>query len=214
MKYQIIMPAALPDRRERCLASIDESIRPNVRVIDNSIDNIGITAAWNIGAMAVIDEALDFLVILSAGVTFDCGMVDFISELEQLPDSELGLDSQYAWHCLALRREVLQEIGVFDSQFFAYYEDSDYVRRLWLRYGKLIGVLNPGVARVPRVRRFGVSATLEVSHALNAGVSGINVDESRATFIGKWGGEPSYESVDDLNKLWKAPYDPGASSLL
>ena len=206
MKYLIIMPAAVPEIRERCLASIDESIKPNIQIVDNSVHNIGITAGWNIGARAVLDKQLDFLVILSAGVTFDCGMVDFISELQNLPEDELGLDSQYAWHCLALRRQVFEDIGFFDSQFFAYYEDSDYVRRFWLRYGKLIGVLNPGVAYLPRVRRFGVSATLEVSHALNRNVPGINVDESRAKFIAKWGGQPSYESPDDLEKLWKAPY--------
>lgn len=40
--------------------------------------------------------------------------------------------------CMMVRKEVVDRIGLFDSDFFAYFEESDFCHRIWLSGGKVM----------------------------------------------------------------------------
>ena len=40
--------------------------------------------------------------------------------------------------CMMVRLDVIQKIGLFDADFFAYFEESDFCHRIWLSGGKVM----------------------------------------------------------------------------
>ena len=59
--------------------------------------------------------------------------------------------------CIALRRDVLEQLGGFDERFFMYYEDMDLCRRvrnrgLDVRFEPSVSVTHIGAASAPRAR--------------------------------------------------------------
>lgn len=40
--------------------------------------------------------------------------------------------------CMMIRKKVIDKIGLFDSDFFAYFEETDFCHRVWLNGGKIM----------------------------------------------------------------------------
>lgn len=145
MKYVITIPSGGGDRLDVCLNSIDPEIRKNVLITKNAPGikerddvlgyrgtgiNDGVSAGWNNGLNYVLDNELDYVIILSQNVVFTQGMCDFIAELEKMP--EYGTISQEGYHCIALSRKTIEMVGLFDTNYYPiYYEDTDYELRLF-----------------------------------------------------------------------------------
>lgn len=198
MKYVIVIPSGGGDRLNVCLDSIDPTIRKNVLVYKNapSIEertdvlayagtgvNDGVSAGWNYGVNYVLKNKLDYVIIVSQNVVFTNGMLDFIAELEKLP--EYGIISTEGWHCIAISRKTLKLVGEFDTNFYPiYYEDTDYELRLY-KHGiieelyevPLLSLKTPG----------GYSTTLGLRP---------NVEKCKEYFLRKWGEIFSYTDYE------------------
>lgn len=96
--------------------------------------NLGVARSWNVGAQAVLDRGLDYLVILSAVMEF--GPELHITWREQM-DRHWGAavieNTGNSWHLIAIHRDVFERVGLFDSNFYpAYIESIDFHRRMQL----------------------------------------------------------------------------------
>lgn len=205
MTYAIILPVTKPDLAETCLNSIDPLIRVNVIEVDNTLHNIGVARSWNVGAKHVLDNKLDFLIICSQSMVFTDGMRDFI---DQLNPNESGKNTKFGWHLIALSRDTIEKCGLFDTNFYpAYYEDSDYIRRL-----ELLGIHEPlGDTHIP----FAEVNAREQGRAL--AISGrnpiaINYGAVKGYFIRKWGDEPFYDQ-GRRDSLYSHPFNNPSLSL-
>lgn len=224
MKYLIILPVVHEEITDKCIKSIDKSILENLIIVDNSVDkfakkyqvkevidpgqNIGVGRAWNIGAKIVLKEKLDYLIILSATVSFSKGMADFIKYLEINP-YKYGLESQHSWHLIAIGRKTLEEVGLFDENFYpAYYEDSDYIRRM-----ELAGIHNPMscTVRLPKVEI--MAGFAGNAHGMKKAGIKVNMGACLQYFIDKWGYEPRYENQRQRDLMFRYPFNNPENSL-
>lgn len=163
-------------------------------------ENIGVARSWNIGVEKVIDEKLDYLIILSASIRFKNGMDDLISELDK--GYNYGLETQHGWHLICLSRKTLESVGYFDENFYpAYWEDSDYIRRM-----EIIGIHDPMNAE-KQIPKFQVGATCVTdAHALKTGVK-VNFVGCQDYFVEKWGATNEFGSQLDRDKMYKTPFN-------
>lgn len=198
--YRIILPYTRKDLLKSCLDSIDQEIRSNIIKVDNSEVNIGVARAWNIGVKYVLDNNIDFLIICSVSLVFNQGLRDLISKLKK---SDSGYCTQHGWHLIALSKETLKACGLFDTNFYpAYYEDSDYVRRL-----EVLNIHQPlGKKQLPFVKVDGKALGNGLSMQGQKPVV-VNYGAVREYFIQKWGDDPKYDSQESRDKLYKTPFN-------
>lgn len=213
MKYTIIIPSGGGDRLNICLDSIDPEIRKNVLIYKNAPEieerndvldyggtgiNDGVSAGWNFGVHYVLQNKLDYVIIVSQHVVFTDGMRDFIEELEKMP--EYGIITPEGWHCVALSRKTLELVGEFDTNFYPiYYEDTDYELRLYkhgiieeIREVPLKSLKTPG----------GYSTTLGLRP---------NVEKCKEYFVKKWGvifDYTNYENQTFYDRPFNNPNNP------
>lgn len=224
MKALFVMPVVNEEITDGCIATIDTQFYSDLYIIDNSSDgfakkyevgfyaprpeNIGVGRAWNLGAKKVINEGYDYLVIISATMRFGDGMRGFVKALETNLNP-WGLETQHGWHCIALHRNTLQKVGLFDENFYpAYYEDSDYVRRM-----ELAGIHNPmsNLQRLPKVDI--IAGFVGNAHGMRKGKIRVNMGACRQYFIDKWGYEPRYENQRFRDILFQWPFNDPRNGL-
>lgn len=129
--YQLVLPAIYMPWARACLASckIDKK---SILVVDNSVENKGVAASWNLGIDKMYERGADWLVLCSESNRFgDKGGLDFIQELDSsefdIVETGLGM----GWHLIAFNRRVFDTIGWFDENFYpGYFEDVDFGHRL------------------------------------------------------------------------------------
>lgn len=145
--------------------------------------NLGVARSWNLGARLVLDDpARTHLVVLSQAVTFLDGGEALFALLDEHP---VGFWSQFSWHVAAVGADVLRDVGLFDEQFEpAYFEDTDYMRRLdvaGLAFPKLDvgGVLDAGFAL-----------------SLTSGLVEVEFGPLADRYRRKWGGDPGHERFE------------------
>ena len=222
MNPLIVLPVIHNETAVKCIDSLDLRLQlSHLLIVDNSVGkftkqwpmsdelfhierpegNIGVGRAWNIGVKEVLINEFDFLIILSASVVFNDGMLGFIKELENIGDAK-GLMTQEGWHCLAISRKVFEEVGIFDTNFYpGYYEDSDFIRRM-----ELAGIHEPtGSKTLPGCTIDAQKA--EVAHGMKRAGVRVNMGACRDYFIEKWGNEPRYTSQADRDSLYKHPFN-------
>lgn len=208
LNYHVIIPSVVQGYTDACFASLAPAVQANTSIIDNSQTNIGVPASWNVGVRYVLDNNIDYLVIVSAAMRFQNGLRDLAAKIESEQDA-WGIDTQHGWHCIALSRKVFAAVGLFDETFFpAYYEDTDFIRRM-----ELAGIHSPVAAYPSKLLKIDIDATcVEVAHAYK---SGVHVDflANRAYFIKKWGAESSYKSQSSRDKLFPFPFNNPANTL-
>lgn len=148
--------------------------------------NLGTARSWNVGAREVIDRGLDYLVIMSAAMQFGPELhCTWVWQMETFWGSHVIEADGHSWHLIAFHRSVLNEVGLFDENFYpAYFEGIDYGYRM-----RLLG-LEGGF------RRVWVNA-LSQGSALTVGQSGgpsCPAGPLLEYYAAKWGGPKGEEA--------------------
>lgn len=197
MTYRIVVPIYTNEHlADNCLNSIDVDWS-HLIIVDNSKDsfckkyegrgakiyyypeNIGVARAWNLGLKA----DADWTFFVSIAVAFPNGFSEVLAELKNANDYLFCSD--LAWHCNAISRKCVEAVGYFDENFYpAYYEDTDYVRRM-----QIVGI------PVTVVRTSAYSAVQANSTESDRGlpVHYLNLEKY---YIEKWGGKPGHETFN------------------
>lgn len=199
MKYVIAIPSGGGDRLDVCLNSMDPEIRKNVLIHKNAPGiqerddvlgyvgtgiNDGVSAGWNSGVNYVLDNDLDYVIIVSQHVVFTDGMRDFIAHLER-EKPEYGVISTEGWHCIAISNKTLKLVGEFDTNFYPiYYEDTDYELRLY-KHGIIEELYEVSLSSLKTPG--GYSTTLGMRP---------NVEKCKQYFLEKWGEIFSYTDYE------------------
>lgn len=94
--------------------------------------NLGVARSWNIAAQRVLNEGRRYLLLMSSSLLF--GPIMHTTWLEQMQrfwgERVIECDG-HSWHLIAFHREVLERVGLFDSNFYpAYHEATDYGYRM------------------------------------------------------------------------------------
>lgn len=103
--------------------------------------NLGVARSWNIGAKRVVEEQLDYLIIMSQSMLF--GPIKETTWMRQM-ETFMGYDvienTGNSWHLIAFHRRVFERTGYFDTNFHPGYEEAiDFHRRM-----QLVGFGNKG----------------------------------------------------------------------
>lgn len=140
MKYTVVIPSIYQPYTDKCLSTI-KLPKDNILVVDNTVTNKGVAASWNLGIDKMRADDTDWLIIVSAAMRFgEAGCQDMIDQLaitnSLIVECELG----HNWHLIAIKREVIENVGKFDENFYpAYWEDTDYSYRVNLAYPGIHG---------------------------------------------------------------------------
>lgn len=125
--------------------------------------NLGVAGSWNVGAREVMREGseFDWLVILSASMEFGPALhTTFREEVARYPDAVIVESMGNSWHLIAIARDTLRAVGLFDENFYPAYEEAID----WGYRQKLLGLEVPW----PRVwcNAMSVGAALHVKREL------------------------------------------------
>lgn len=204
MKWLTVLPSIHRRRTQVCLDSMATEFADSVLLIDNTKENRGVAASWNIGVDLVIAEQYDWLIVLSAGIRFgQRGGMDFLHELLMAESLVVEADNDLGWHLIAFSREALERVGPFDAILFhpAYCEDLDWSERYQRAYGldshapDFEGPLWPKVPCDAVLR--------EVAHGLKRGGVVVDLEEMRRRYHAKWGPDGTYPTpYDDPTLDW------------
>lgn len=160
--------------------------------------NLGVAGSWNLGVRAVIAEQLDWLILASTSFRFgEPGGLDFIEGLARCA-GEVGAQSTFGWHLIAIARRTFEIVGEFDEAFWpAYYEDTDYLYRM-----ALAGLASPRENNQPwgwidAEGDFGRQAATLVD-----GLAPVNLSRCSTYYERKWGGRQGHE-------IYTVPFNGG-----
>lgn len=140
-------------------------------------ENLGVARSWNLG----IKLGHDWTFIVGCTMRFPEGFSAIVKMLETFDGDKIFRTPQ-GWHCNAISKKLIEEIGYFDENFYpAYMEDSDFQRRM-----VLAGINQGGYQDVPAYCQ-------KTSQAMEVGLK-TNPKRSTAYWIKKWGGDgdPNY----------------------
>lgn len=155
--------------------------------------NLGVAGSWNF-LCDIIFKNNDYALIVNDDVYLGYAIGEIA---EVLQSGEGFIQSEHNWSVFLISKEVYDKVGKFDDLFYpAYYEDSDYIRRMELAGVKRVidKRLNPKVAR--RSQTWEKAPEL-VDKALK---------DNKERYVRKWGGLPMMET-------FTLPFD-GNSTLL
>lgn len=190
MSFLVVVPSIWQPYTDACVRTL-HCDPDDLLVVDNTVQNRGVAASWNMGARKVLAQHRDWLVICSAAMRFaGRGIHSFTDQLAAHKDADaVEAACDLGWHLIAIPFRTLDKVGLFDENFFpAYMEDLDYGYRIRVACG--IDYV-PGVESWPKVP---VAAHLEsAAHGIQlAGVRGDGAQQA-AYFAAKWGGPSGQE---------------------
>lgn len=189
----------------------------NVNFIDNTDQNRGVAGSWNMGIEMMKERHADWLIIMSAAMRMGKeGGLDMIEQLDKHPDAHIvnfanrlvpegqfkrgespGVESgMFSWHCCAISRKVVDEVGKFDANFYPiYFEDIDYDLRVEKAFGDQIDR--------PIVHIYANSAS--TAHAIT--LAGVKSESTPliAYFAEKWGKHPSATEINSYDRPFNNP---------
>jgi hypothetical protein len=130
--FLAVLPSIWPPYSSACLDGMAPEFRRHVLVVDNTTHNRGVAASWNVGARVVLEDRLDWLVVVSAATRFGSeGGRDFLKVLDVSDGWVVESGAPVGWHLLAWSRRILERVGLFDENYHpAYGEDADVSRRV------------------------------------------------------------------------------------
>lgn len=217
MKFLVIVPTMSEEVLDKCIESIDPKYHQSLYVVDNTPDgfaqkygvpfehhpeNIGISRSWNIGAHAVVENDWDYVVIMSGTIVFEKGMNDLVAQMEANANP-YGLETQHGWHLICFKPKVFKQIGYFDENFYpAYYEDSDYIRRM-----ELAGIHNP-MSKTQRLPKVEIAAGYQGdAHAIKKAGLKVNMGAMTQYFKDKWGDDNHFDNQQQRDFLYNYPFN-------
>lgn len=93
--------------------------------------NLGVARSWNIGARRVLDEGLDYLLIMSASMLFGPEyQTTWRRQMESFWGHNVLEATGHSWHLIAIHRRIFEQVGLFDENFHAYEEAIDFGYRM------------------------------------------------------------------------------------
>ena len=94
--------------------------------------NLGVARSWNVGAQAVMERGLDYLVILSASMLFGPELhITWREQMDRHWGSLVIENTGNSWHLIAIHADAFRAAGLFDSNFYpGYFEAVDWHLRL------------------------------------------------------------------------------------
>lgn len=213
--FVVVLPGLDYMLTRRCVESMILAFRDHLLLVDNTDEgflasryastigkvramheNAGVAPAWNLGAAWMMDRNAEYLILVSQSLRFgDPGGADFLAELDQRRPPVL-MHSQFGWKCLAIHRDTLARVGLFDPIFApAYFEDQDYLYRM-------------GLAGLPSPRENGgeldqINIAAESAGdavMIRRGVVDIDYGAQHEKYLTKWGGPQGHEQ-------WTHPYN-------
>ena len=210
----VVLPVLDATAARECIATMAPELVAALLVVENGMTRIGATGAGqghycppphrarryrphrNLGVSRTINYSLDrmdaagcdTLVWVSTTMRFgDDGGRRLLTAAE---GAELGVVAQapVAWHAVAMKRQAFDLAGRWDENFLpAYYEDTDWRRRLCLA----TGLPDP----LPQVDIGGHAHDghgYDVLRRANPGRQVINFDALKEFYIQKWGAVPPH----------------------
>ncbi len=210
MTFVAVLPSIFPDWTDRCVDSMSDTLRGHTLIVDNTIDNIGVSASWNQGIDKMVERVADWLVLISASMifTYADGGDRFLADLDNHPES-VAVEGGHgvAWHCIAFRRHVFERVGRFDENL-SYYGDNDWGRRVSLAFQ-----LEPQYWA--KTSNLGL-AYQGYAHGID--LAGFRPDNEALSdyYVAKWGAPPGgrenyHHPFNDLSHgldWWPTPPDP------
>lgn len=205
--YLICIPVyKVSDRVHKCMESLKDQ---NVLLIDNSgtreckvfedygfqieyqTENIGIPRSWNIG----LRKGHDWTFIVSCSMLFN---KPFSHIVDMLKDYEgLMFRSSHVWHCNGINKELVNQIGYFDENFYpGYFEDCDWDHRC-----SIFGIKEYGNIEIDAICQVDGGATKD-------GLQ-VNIDAVHDYFKLKWGGERTRDGWGE----YRYPFNDKSKSL-
>lgn len=99
---------------------------------DNDNHNLGTSISWNLGAREVVEQKLDYLVIMSASMVFGPELhTTWLKQMKTFWGATVIEADGHSWHLVAINRGVFEKIGYFDENFYpAYFEQIDFCYRM------------------------------------------------------------------------------------
>lgn len=157
--------------------------------------NMGVGGSWNFG----IEEALNWVLIVNDDVVLAGGaverMLDVITNPAVVGQFPIVTSSQpdgtglECWSMFMLGKRTIDEIGQFDDRFWpAYYEDTDYSRRLMLR-GHRVRVVPDTI-----VEHHCASTLRSLDDARQRNLLAA-IERCKQSYRDKWGGLPGQETL-------------------
>lgn len=198
MMCTTVIPSLNPGWGRECKDSFYCQDRSYITVIDNSENNLGVAASWNIGVDKVLAGKQDWLVVCSESIRFGpTGGTDLIQALSDASPETMAVeaDEDLGWHLIAFRREVFEKVGYFDEMFYpAYYEDNDFS----YRYQKAFATTEADYPLWPKVHfdAFMIGKAQGLNHIKEP----INFVQLEELYKVKWGGVSP-------NETFEVPYD-------
>ncbi|MHB1098514.1 MAG: glycosyltransferase family 2 protein [Burkholderiales bacterium] len=96
--------------------------------------NLGVAASWNLGVK--VSPMSPWWMIANYDIVFEPGSMARFHEQSNRHGILLGgheWDWQHRWSCFTVGEDIIRDVGLWDERFFpAYFEDTDYERRLGL----------------------------------------------------------------------------------
>jgi hypothetical protein len=175
--------------------------------VDNTRKNRGFPRSVNLGIERMKTDGTDWLIIVASSLRFGPpGGLDLIDHLAEWPGLVCEAQVVFGWHLIAFRREVIETVGWWDTNFSPYgYDDIDYSVRFQSAYDRKIGEALWSKAPVD------VSDAM-MGHGIKlAGVNAGNEEELRRYFFDKWGfwpGDNEGEKAGRYSHPFNDPNNP------
>jgi GT2 family glycosyltransferase len=179
--------------------SVDVPVLPIV--INNWINNIGVSAGWNEGIKRSIDSGCDLALICNDDITLEPGTINKLADSIYDHHSDLitpvntrdgQVTDQAQYHqspdfaCFMIRPgQFVQKFGWFDTNFFpAYFEDNDMAYRIKLAGGSYCNRTDAGMFHKGSVTQNWGGQQVVTGQMFRA---------NETYYISKWGGRPGQE---------------------
>lgn len=153
--------------------------------------NLGVGASWNIGLRKVVEEDLEFIIILSVSARFEKPIEYFVEAIRKA-EAARPIGTRYVassaakLHCFAHTKRGVESGGYLDENLWpAYVEDQDFSRRSELNEVMRAGGRSLNLQGV--VSSHGKSIALRDRRLFKLFQS--NNPRQRAYYKRKWGGE-------------------------
>jgi GT2 family glycosyltransferase len=171
------------DNGRQSLSSMLERSGLNFKLFENKT-NKGVAGSWNQIARYAFGAGYSWVWLVNDDVVLgkDQHEINRLCSESESPFQKPPVIAAQPWCSFLLPREVWEEVGEFDEEYFpAYFEDDDYMERM---RQKGLRVLWRDLV-VPRV--FRNSQTIQKDPSLN-----LNFSKNHERFVSKWGAEALY----------------------